>query len=84
MKCMIKPVISGATGMVVFVKMKSSEAIPGKHSVDSLQATAILGTTHIIRKVQQFAIRNLSRGDLLWFKRRSIRKKSLLTRTTKH
>ena len=27
---------------------KSLEAVPGKHSVDSLQKTAILGTSHII------------------------------------
>ena len=27
------------------------EAAPGKHSIDSLQKTAILGTSHIIRKV---------------------------------
>jgi hypothetical protein len=29
------------------------KAIPGKHSIDSLQKTAILGTSHIIRKVVQ-------------------------------
>ena len=29
------------------------EAIPGRHSTDSLQKTAILGTSHIIRKVLQ-------------------------------
>ena len=29
------------------------EAVPGKHSIDSLQRTAILGTSHIIRKVLQ-------------------------------
>ena len=28
-------------------------AVPGKHSIDSLQKTAILGTSHIIRKVPQ-------------------------------
>ena len=27
--------------------------VPGKHSIDSLQKTAILGTSHIIRKVLQ-------------------------------
>ena len=30
---------------------KNLEAVPGKHSIDSLQKTAILGTSHIIRKV---------------------------------
>jgi len=29
------------------------ETIPGKHSTDLLQKTAILGTSHIIRKVLQ-------------------------------
>ena len=29
------------------------EAVPGKHSIDSLQKTAILGTSHIIEKVLQ-------------------------------
>ena len=29
------------------------EAIPGKHSTDSLQKTAIFGTSRIIRKVLQ-------------------------------
>ena len=32
---------------------RNLEAIPGKHSIDSLQTTAILGTSHIIRKVLQ-------------------------------
>jgi hypothetical protein len=27
--------------------------IPGKHSIDSLQSTAVLGTAHIMRKVLQ-------------------------------
>ena len=27
--------------------------VPGKHSIDSLQKTAILGTSHIIRKILQ-------------------------------
>ena len=29
---------------------KNLEAVPGKHSIDLLQKTAILGTSHIIRK----------------------------------
>jgi hypothetical protein len=32
---------------------KNLEAVPGKHSIDSLKKTAILGTSHIIRKVLQ-------------------------------
>ena len=35
---------------------KNLEAVPGKHSIDSLQTTAILGTSHIIRKVLQCEI----------------------------
>ena len=31
----------------------SDEKLRGKHSIDSLQKTAILGTSHIIRKVLQ-------------------------------
>jgi hypothetical protein len=51
-KCMIIPVIIGATGVVTRSLGKNLEAVPGKHSIDSLQQTAILGTahTHIIRK----------------------------------
>jgi hypothetical protein len=29
------------------------EAIPGKHLIDSLQQTAVLGTSHVIWKVLQ-------------------------------
>jgi hypothetical protein len=29
------------------------EAVPGKHSSNSLKRTAILGTSHIIRKILQ-------------------------------
>jgi hypothetical protein len=32
---------------------KYLETIPGKHSIDSLQKAAVLGTSHIIRKVLQ-------------------------------
>jgi len=38
------------------------EAIPGKRSVDSLQKTAILETSHIIRKVLQCETGSLSGG----------------------
>jgi hypothetical protein len=49
----IIPVIIGATGIVTRSLRKNLEAIPGKHSIDSLQKTAIPGTSHIIRKVLQ-------------------------------
>jgi len=53
LKCTIVPVITGATGIVTRNLKKNLEAVPGKHSTDSLQKTAILGTSHIIRKVLQ-------------------------------
>jgi hypothetical protein len=53
MNCMIIPVIIGATGIVTKGLKKNLEAIPGKHSTDSVQNTAVLGTSHIIRKVLQ-------------------------------
>jgi hypothetical protein len=52
LKCMILPVIIGATGVVTRSLGKNLEAVPGKHSIDSLQKTAILGTTHIIWKLE--------------------------------
>jgi len=53
MKCTIIPVIMGATGMVTRSLRKNLEAVPGKHSIDSLQKTAVHGRAHIIRKVLQ-------------------------------
>jgi hypothetical protein len=52
MKCVTIPVVNGATGIVTKALEKHLEAIPGKHSVDLLQKTAVLGTSHIIQKVQ--------------------------------
>jgi hypothetical protein len=45
--------------------------IPRKHSIVSLQKTAILGIAHIIRKVLQCEGGSLSGGDHCWFKRSS-------------
>jgi hypothetical protein len=53
MKCMIIPVTIGGKGIVTKGLKKNLEAIPVKHSIDSLQKTAILGTSHIIRTVLQ-------------------------------
>jgi len=53
LKCTIVPVIIGATGIVTRSLRKNLETVPGKHWIDSLQKTAILGTSHIIRKVLQ-------------------------------
>ena len=51
LKCTIIPVIIGATGIVTRSLRKNLEDIPGKHSIGSLQKTAIIGTSHITRKV---------------------------------
>jgi len=51
--CTIVPVINGAIGIVMRSLRKSLETVPGKHSIYSLQKTAILGASHIIRKVLQ-------------------------------
>ena len=53
LKCTIIPVIIKVTGIVTRSLRKNLVAVPGKHSIDSLQKTAILGTSHIIRKVLQ-------------------------------
>jgi hypothetical protein len=53
MKYFVILVIIGATGIVTKGLEKYLETIPGKHSIDSLQKTAVLGTSHIIRKVLQ-------------------------------
>jgi len=45
LKCTIIPVIIGATGIVTRSLRKNLEAVPGKYSIDSLQKTAILGTS---------------------------------------
>ena len=53
LKYTIIPVIIRATGIVTRSLRKNLEAEPGKHSIDSLLKTTILGTSHIIRKVLQ-------------------------------
>jgi hypothetical protein len=53
LKSMIIPVITEATGVVTKSLGNNLEAVPGKHSIDSLQQTDILGTAPIIRKALQ-------------------------------
>jgi len=55
------------------------EALLGEHSTDSLQKTAVLGTSHIIRKVVQCETWSLCSGDQHWFKR-SNKEKTAVTR----
>jgi hypothetical protein len=53
MKSLVLPVIIGTMGIAAKELKEYLETTPGKHSTDSLQKTAILGTLHIIRKVLQ-------------------------------
>jgi hypothetical protein len=52
LKCTIIPVIIRTSGIVARSLKKNLEAVPGKHSIDSVKKTAVLGTSHIIRKLQ--------------------------------
>ena len=47
----VMQIIIGATGVVEVILMKYVNGIPGCHNVYNLQRSAILGTTHIPRKV---------------------------------
>jgi hypothetical protein len=51
MKYFVIPVIIGATGIVTRGLKRYLGTITGKHSIYSLQKTAVLGTSHIIRKL---------------------------------
>jgi hypothetical protein len=42
-----------STGIVMKSLRKNLEAVPGKHSIDSLQKTTVFGTSHIIWKELQ-------------------------------
>ena len=69
LKCTIVPVIIRATEIVTRSLKKNLETEPRKHSIDSLQKTAILGTAHIIRKVVQCEDWSVRGGDHRWFKK---------------
>ena len=49
-KTKVIPVIIGATGTISKSFSKYMSNIPGKHEVNELQQTAIMGTVHILRK----------------------------------
>jgi hypothetical protein len=72
MKCFVIPVIIGATGIVTKGLQKYLETIPGKHFL--YKKKAVLGTSHIIRKVLQSETLSLGGGVHHWFKRKSTRK----------
>ena len=46
LRCTIIPIVIGATGIVTRSLRKNLEAVPGKHSIDSLQKTARLYFEH--------------------------------------
>ena len=48
------------------------EAMPGKHSIDSLQKTAILGTSHIIWKIVQCETWSLYGEDKVEFQQENL------------
>jgi hypothetical protein len=50
MKCIVILVFIGTTGIVTKGLIECLKAISGKHSVYSIQKTAVLGTLHIMRK----------------------------------
>jgi hypothetical protein len=52
-KCFVIPAVIGATGTVTGGLRKYLEEIPSKHSIDSLQKTTILGTSHMLRNALQ-------------------------------
>jgi hypothetical protein len=45
------PVIIGATGRISKSLRKYVSTLPGNHEVKEIKKTAILATTHILRKV---------------------------------
>ena len=53
LKCAIVAVLIEARKIVTGILRKNLEVIPRKHSTDSLQRTAIIGTAHTVRKVLQ-------------------------------
>ena len=66
--------MSGATGIVTQSLKKNLQGIPGTHSIDFLQKTAILGTSHVLRKALQCETWNLSDGVHRWFKKHTGKK----------
>ena len=68
-KCVIILGIIGATGIVTKTLRETFVSHTRKHSVGSVQQTAVLGTSRLIRKVLQCETGSLSDGDRRWFKR---------------
>jgi hypothetical protein len=74
MKCKIISLIIGATGVVTKGLKKSLEAVLGKHSIDSVQKTVILGTSHIRGQFQ-------NQPPIGWLIKYKIENKTLLCGT---
>jgi len=77
---MITPVIIGVTGMATKCLKKVLKATPGKHSIDSLQNAAVLGTSHsaAVRNVKAERggsplVQEKYRGEKVCDKRRRLR-----------
>jgi hypothetical protein len=79
---MIKPVIIAATGTLTKCLQKHLEAVTGNYWIYSVQNTAVVGTSHLIRKVLQSETWSLNCGDRRWF-RRTVRKRRLVTEDSK-
>ena len=52
-KCVIIPVATGVKEIVTKGTKKNLQATPAKYSIDSVQKTAVLVTSHIMQKVLQ-------------------------------
>jgi hypothetical protein len=57
------PVIIGTTGTTSKSFTKYMNDTPRKHEIKELQKTAILGTTHILRKVLMYTYKTLNMGN---------------------
>jgi hypothetical protein len=68
LKFKIIPLINGATGIITTGFRKNLEAMPRKHSTDSLEQSAVFGTSHIIGEVLQSETECLSGADRRWSK----------------
>jgi hypothetical protein len=51
-KAEVVPIITGASETISKSFRKYSSSISGTHDINELQTTAIMGTAHILRKVQ--------------------------------
>lgn len=47
MKCFVTPVINTATGTVTKKLKQNLKTTPGKHPIDCIQNTVMLGTSHV-------------------------------------